>query len=155
MHAEGIVRGGESKVHHNMRSRDPRPHVFCGPPLMETCLRKAGFLTEITRISPDTGPEAPKHLSAPSRDFWAWCVSEYVLERHHLLLLGQALQAWDRAEHARRAIRQAGLFMLDSRGQPRAHPAVAIERDSRESFARLLRQLDLEGEPDASRRRRA
>ena len=110
-------------------------------------------MTEITRISPD--PEPPAHLSAPASDFWRWVLTEFVLERHHQMLLAKALEAWDRAEHARRAIKKAGMFILDSRGQPRAHPAIAIELNARESFARLLRQLDLEGEPDASRRRRA
>jgi len=68
--------------------------------------------------------------------------------------LGQALQAWDRADYSRRVLKRDGLFVTDRYGSPRPHPAVAIERDARDAFARLLRQLDLEGEPDASRRRR-
>jgi len=112
-------------------------------------------LTEISRISPDTGPEPPAHLSAPARDFWRWATHEFVLEPNHLILLAKALEAFDRAEHARKVIARDGMFIADRYGQPRPHPAVQIERDSRDALARLLRQLDLAGEPDASRRRPA
>jgi len=110
-------------------------------------------MTEISSIARDSGPKAPSHLSAPAREFWRWAIHEFVLEPNHLLLLAKALEAFDRAEQARNVIRRDGMFISDRYGQPRPHPAVQIERDSRDALARLLRQLDLAGEPDASRRR--
>jgi phage terminase small subunit len=80
-------------------------------------------------------------------------VQTYELEPHHLKLLLAACEAWDRREEARKALRKHGLTYIDRFGQPRARPEVAIERDSRIAFARLLRELDLEGEPDPTRRR--
>jgi phage terminase small subunit len=56
-------------------------------------------------------------------------------------------EAWDRSQQAREAIAKEGLT-VPSGG--RAHPAIAIERDSRLAFARLIRELDLDAEPPAS-----
>lgn len=89
----------------------------------------------------------PTHLGAHSRKFWAKTVSDYELEEHHLLILRAALESWDRAELARRIIADEGPVVRDRFGQPRAHPAVAIERDARAAFLRAMRELDLDGEP--------
>ena len=47
------------------------------------------------------------------------------------------------AEKARAAIAQDGATYIDRFGAPRTRPEIAIERDSRQAFARLLAQLDL------------
>jgi hypothetical protein len=63
-----------------------------------------------------------------------------------------AAEAWDRAEQAREAIAQHGMTFMDRFGQPHARPEIAIERDNRIAFARLLRELALDVEaPDAPR----
>jgi phage terminase small subunit len=83
-------------------------------------------------------------------------VKTYSLEPHHLHLLALACRAWDRAEQARQALAEAGtLTFQDDRGMVRARPEVAIERDARTGFARLLRELDLDTEvpPSAGRPR--
>jgi hypothetical protein len=80
-------------------------------------------------------------------------VNGYELDEHHVRLLQLAAEAWDRAEEAREALAQHGNVYNDRFGSPRARPEIAIERDSRLAFARLLRELDLDAEPppDASR----
>jgi hypothetical protein len=70
-------------------------------------------------------------------------------EDHHARLLTLAGEAWDRAVAAREAIGKHGITYEDRFGAPRARPEIAIERDSRIAFARLVRELKLDLEPDA------
>ena len=95
---------------------------------------------------------APKHLRRPTARWWAQVASEYDLEAHHIRLLTLAAQAWDRAEQAREALLKHGLTFEDRFGCPHARPEVAIERDSRIAFARLLRELALDVETPAESR---
>ena len=71
-------------------------------------------------------------------------VKEYDLEPHHQRLLILAAEAFDRGQDARAAIAKHGAVYTDRFGQPAARPEVAIERDSRIAFARLLRELSLD-----------
>ena len=91
--------------------------------------------------------KAPAHLLPDTRQWFTSVATTYHLEPHHLRLLQLAAESWDRCQQAREAIARDGLIMLTS-GRP--HPAVAIERDSRLAFARLIRELDLDTEPPAS-----
>jgi len=96
-------------------------------------------------------PEAPAHLSGDARQWWDAVVNEYLFTPSELRLLQAASEAWDRAQQARLQVDAEGAVVLDRLGQSRAHPAVAIERDSRAAFARLLRELNLDGGGDADR----
>ncbi|MDO8616083.1 MAG: P27 family phage terminase small subunit [Dehalococcoidia bacterium] len=95
---------------------------------------------------------APSHLSAPSRAWWRSVTDGYLLEEHHVRLLTLACEAWDRCEQARAVLTTSGLTFEDRFGCPRARPEVAIERDSRVAFARLLRELALDVEPPKDNR---
>lgn len=94
-----------------------------------------------------TGSSAPEHLRAATREWWASVVRDFDLEEHHVRLLTLAAEAYDRCEEARETLAREGAYFSDRFGAPRAHPAVAVERDSRIAFARLMRELDLEGAP--------
>ena len=89
----------------------------------------------------------PAHLEKATAQWFAAVVDDYSLEEHHVRLLIGACEAWDRAQEARTTVEAEGAYFTDRSDQPKAHPAVAVERDSRTQFARLLRELDLEGEP--------
>jgi hypothetical protein len=91
---------------------------------------------------------APKYLAAATRKWFDSVLEEYVLEPHHVRLLTLAAEAWDRCQQARAALAK-GLTFKDVNGHPRARPEVAIERDSRIAFARLIRELALDVEPPA------
>lgn len=92
---------------------------------------------------------APGHLTRDTAAWWRSTVAEYEdMEPHHVRLLTLACEAWDRAEQARLLLAEHGITFTDRYGQPRARPEVNIERDARIAFARLLRELDLDGEPE-------
>ena len=88
-------------------------------------------------------PAAPAHLAAETRTWWAAVVAAYRLEQHHLRLLRLACETWDRGQQARRKLDKDGLTFQDRHGQPKARPEVAVERDSRIAFARLMRTICL------------
>jgi P27 family predicted phage terminase small subunit len=96
-------------------------------------------------------PPPPSHLSASSAAWWMATCERYVLEEHHLRLLQLCCEAWDRAQDARQRLHEDGLTVTGQYGV-KPHPAVAIERDSRLTVARLVRELDLDVEPPASDR---
>jgi len=87
---------------------------------------------------------APGHLQPATRKWWRSVASDYVLESHHLRLLTLAAEAWDRCQQARELLAVNGLTFEDRWGQPHGRPEIAVERDSRLAYARLLRELDLD-----------
>jgi phage terminase small subunit len=95
---------------------------------------------------------APKHLKPTTAEWWRGVMSEYELQPHHIRLLTLAGEAWDRGQEAREALATGGLTFLDRFSQPHARPEVAIERDARIAFARLLRELSLDVEPPVDSR---
>ena len=91
----------------------------------------------------------PEHLKSPTKKWFAAVIADYALEDHHVRLLTLAAEAWDRACQAREAL-ATGLTFTDRFGAPHARPEVAIERDNRTAFARLIRELDLDTEGPAT-----
>lgn len=90
---------------------------------------------------------APAHLRRPTAAFWRLLVADFALEEAHERVLTAACEAIDRAAEARETLATEGTFYSDRWNQPRAHPALAIERAARLDVARLLRDLGLVGEP--------
>lgn len=102
---------------------------------------------------PKRNPKAPPHLNLATRKWWAQCVADYELEPHHVRLLTLAGEAWDRCREATERLRTDGAYVTDRFGCLKAHPAVAVERDGRVGFARLLRELDLDVEKPGDSKR--
>lgn len=92
---------------------------------------------------PKAAPKPPTHLSSAARKWFRSVIDTFNLEDHDVNLLVLACEALDRCEQARVTLATEGPFYKDRFGCPRAHPAVAIERDSRLAYARLLRELCL------------
>ena len=92
---------------------------------------------------------APVHLAEPTRRWWQSVMADYEQQPQHRRLLQLAGEAWDRAQESREAIAKLGTTYTDRFGAPHARPEVAIERDARLAFARLIRELDLDVEPPA------
>jgi hypothetical protein len=77
-------------------------------------------------------------------------MADYELEPRHETVLLVALEALDRMREAQRAVTADGAY-IDGRFGKKAHPALAIERDSRLAFLRSSRELGLDLEAPASR----
>ena len=90
---------------------------------------------------------APKYLKAKTREWFESVIKDYELEPHHIRLLTMAAESWDEAQAAREVVAKEGLTYIDRFDCPKARPEVAIERDCRTSFARLLRELCLDIDP--------
>ena len=105
------------------------------------------------RMADKQNPKPPRHLKAPTKRWWKSVVDGYALEPHHVRLLTLAAEAWDRCQQSREALQEHGLTYMDRFDQPRSRPEVAIERDNRIAFARLVRELalDVEEPPEPSR----
>ncbi len=90
----------------------------------------------------------PASLSLGARSWWRRIQKDFVVDDEAgLLVLETALLAFDRMEAARKLIDAEGSVVKDRFGQPRAHPAVVIERDARSAMLTGLRQLNLDVEP--------
>jgi hypothetical protein len=88
-------------------------------------------------------PTIPKHLEPPTRKWVKSVLDDYELEDHHIHLLILAAEALDRSNAARKLIDEHGMVYFDKAGQPKPFPAVIIERDAKDLFRRLLRELNL------------
>jgi phage terminase small subunit len=89
-------------------------------------------------------PKPPAHLSDEASAWWREVVDAFDLDDHHLRLLRLSAEAWDSCQTARRAIATHGQTYSDRFNQPRARPEIAIERDARLAFVRILRELGLD-----------
>jgi P27 family predicted phage terminase small subunit len=94
-------------------------------------------------------PPPPRHLSSESRALWRELNDACAFDPQDLKTLRLALEALDRCNMARRVIRREGMTYTDRFGAPHAHPCVAIERDSRQAWLRLMAALDLPAEEEA------
>ena len=99
-----------------------------------------------------TQPKPPAHLTEATEAWWREVVRDYALETHHVRLLQAACESWDRMQEARELLARDGLVIAGREGGMRPHPAVAIERDCKIAFARLIRELDLDVEPPSGLR---
>lgn len=124
----------------------PKPKADPGPsPSSRRSVAKTPASTSRAPTPPPLKQDsAPSHLRPETASWWQTVVAEFELEPHHLHLLRLACEAWDRGQEAREALAQHGSVFVDRFGQPRARPEIAIERDSRISFARMLRELALD-----------
>lgn len=88
-------------------------------------------------------PEAPAGLAVRGRRFWTTVTGSYELDVAELELLTEASRAMDDCEALHLVIGAEGRTVAGSRGQPRAHPALAELRATRVVLGRLLAQLEL------------
>jgi P27 family predicted phage terminase small subunit len=86
--------------------------------------------------------KAPNDLAPATKVWFSNVLLDFELEEHDVRLLTLAAQAWDRCQEARSELQKDGLT-IESRQGIKPHPAIAIERDSANRFAALIKQLEL------------
>ncbi len=87
--------------------------------------------------------KTPKHLRKETRRWFKSVVNRYEMTEEDVRLLTLAAEARDRAEQAREILAVEGIQRKDRFQINQVHPCVAVERDSRISYARLMRELNL------------
>ena len=93
----------------------------------------------------------PKHLRPTTRRWFNWVLDNFDMEEHHVKLHTAASESWDRMQQAREASGQHGITYTDRFGAPKPRPEVAIERDAKIVFSRMIRELRLDLEGSESR----
>ncbi|MGI8595084.1 MAG: P27 family phage terminase small subunit [Solirubrobacteraceae bacterium] len=88
-------------------------------------------------------PNALAHLSELSVAWLRELEAAYDLAPHERKLALSAAEALDRSREARERLEKDGVLLADRFGQLKPHPAVAIERDSRAQFTRIISALRL------------
>jgi P27 family predicted phage terminase small subunit len=91
-------------------------------------------------------PQPPDSLSGESQALWLAVVSGWALDRPGELVLLSACEALDRMRQCQATLKAEGLTTEDRFGQTRAHPLLAVERDSRNAVLKSLKQLGLKVE---------
>jgi P27 family predicted phage terminase small subunit len=104
-----------------------------------------------------TKPKPPNDLSDEAKRWWKLIIEDFeVDDQPGLLLLGTALESFDRMRQAQAAIKKDGVCIEDRFGKPRQHPATLVERDAKNMMLRALKQMNLDiqpGSPLSSRMR--
>lgn len=134
------------------KTKAPAPPGVVGIMPPATPINRRGLMGE-RAAGPGSIGNAPSHLRPETAAWWRTIAADFELESHHRRLLTLACESWDRGVEAREALAKHGTVYHDRWGQPRARPEVAIERDARIGFARLVRELALDIElPDETGR---
>jgi P27 family predicted phage terminase small subunit len=95
-----------------------------------------------------TTNKPPSHLSKPAQHWWQSLNETYALDDDAAqLLLITCLEAYDRVKECQAIIKRDGLLIVGAGGQPKNHPLLTVERDSRSQMLLALKQLNLDLEP--------
>jgi hypothetical protein len=95
----------------------------------------------MTRRKPNP---VPKSLRGEGRTLYVKLLEEFCIDDVAGFALARAAaEAMQRGQEARELINKEGLTVLDHRGVPKAHPGIAIEKDSRAAMISALRALKL------------
>jgi P27 family predicted phage terminase small subunit len=94
----------------------------------------------------------PDHLKDAGRALWTRVMDEFAIDDGAgQALLCAACEALDRMREAQAALAADGMTVTDRYGTKKTHPAIAVERDSRNGMLAALRQLNLDLAPTTAR----
>jgi phage terminase small subunit len=90
---------------------------------------------------------SPPGYSAEARRLWREVLRGWTLDPPALAILDSVCRALMRVRQAQALIARDGIITTDRFGQAKPHPAVLVERDSKQTLLRNLRALNLDLEP--------
>lgn len=89
-----------------------------------------------------------KKLSQTARKLRKSIIKEYdISDEAGLAILRTSMEAYDAMHEAQAVVDKQGLTVEGDRGQIKAHPLLAVIRDSRAQFLMALKHLNLDIEP--------
>ena len=92
-----------------------------------------------------TAVKPPSHLSKRAKKLWVLVVERRAKSPERLALLQTALESLDRADQCREQIESQGLLTeTKTTGTKHLNPLLKLEKDSRQLFARIWRDLQLD-----------
>jgi P27 family predicted phage terminase small subunit len=98
-----------------------------------------------TRRKARASPKAPAHLDIVERKLWGRILAENTIDGAAALsLLHAAMESHQRARTCRETIDKEGAVYHDRFDQPKPHPLLSVERDSRAAFLSAMRSLSLD-----------
>jgi len=111
-----------------------------GFPNNSTASRPAGKAKR-QRVGKPAAGDGHVALRGRAADLWRDVQSQWVLNSAALELLRCAVEALARADEAAEIVTRDGAVFVDRWGQPRQHPAAALELNHRGQAARYLQAL--------------
>jgi P27 family predicted phage terminase small subunit len=92
--------------------------------------------------------QAPDGLSKDARRLWRTILAGWAIDDQSAVVLGLALQAYDRMAQAQAILATEGIIVTTERtGAKHQHPAVQIEMQAREQMLRAWKQLGFDVVP--------
>ncbi len=90
-------------------------------------------------------PKPAAGLSDAARAWWKKLTDEYEFDTPDaVLILETVVQSFDRWQQAKALVDTEGPTVRDRFQQPKINPAVLVERDSKQTMLRALKQLGLD-----------
>lgn len=93
-------------------------------------------------------PRPPQgRFTSEARRLWRRVVSEWDFDDAALVVLERACEAFQRMREAQAQLAKDGSYYVDKSGNPRAHPALGVEKDSRTAMLNAIKMLGISLEP--------
>jgi phage terminase small subunit len=121
--------------------------------LRDACLYYAPsmlFLSSEIRNKTFMKNSAPRRLSPEAKKLWRAIVEEFEInDSAGLLLLENALEAFDEMRAGQAILAADGPIIIDRFGAKKQHPVTLVIRDARNLMLRSLKALNLDIAPDS------
>jgi P27 family predicted phage terminase small subunit len=89
----------------------------------------------------------PAHLSSEAKKIWRDTLENYQIDLQASMVLRAGLEAMDRRDEAREALKKTGCVVRDRWGQEKMSPWVQVEKDSAHTLYQAFRLLGLDLAP--------